>query len=467
MNDRREWLLLAALLGMDLSWLYGWASLIMLAGFYQPLPHLTALGIAVSATLLTLSHHRRGWRIYQIGGLHLAGLLLACGVLLYRLDNPAYAFFDTAWLADFFTISRTPLHWLRLAVTLCCCLALWIIGTRLALLPRSHITVSNHFDFGVIALVLLHLLEMLLFVEGGIILVGLSLSRLLLAFFAFAIPAFCLARCGTGQGTSGFISGFRGIGAVVSFLTLVLLLGGGVTALFLPYLTVAAETGVAVLKTVTAPLGEILLRILRFLFGSGRLRSDATGSSSPADDPLQQIALQPVEGWLLLVQKILLILAAGLGMMFALALCVVLIWQLAWWLTKRTDMAVPGPSPWRLFLQLLQGILGAVMKLPGKLRGAGKPSRGPVQLYLSLMNWGALSGLPLIPSETPREYGRRLMKRLPAVTDEIELIIAVHNASIYGGQTGQAAQLHHAWAACARLRSPRFWPVRLKSLLFR
>ncbi|GAB6190570.1 DUF4129 domain-containing protein [Desulfocastanea catecholica] len=467
MSDRREWLLLAALLGMDLSWLYGWAALIMLAGFHQPLPHLATLGIAVSATLLTVSHHRRGWRIYQIGALHLAGLLLACGVLIYAVETPASSFFDRAWLAEFFTMSRTPLHWLRLAVTLCCCLALWITATRLALLPRSHATVSNHFDFGVIALVLLHLLEMLLFVEGGIILTGLSLPRLLLAFLAFTVPAFCLARCGTGQGTSGFISGFRGIGAVVSFLALVLLLGGGVIALFLPYLTVAAETGVAVLKTVTTPLGELLLRILRFLFGSGRLRSDAAGSGSAESAPLQHIAEQPVEGWLLLVQKILLFLTAGLGLLLALALCALLLWQLVWWLTKRGDTTAPGPSPWQLFRHLLRDLVGAVMALAGKLRGAGTPSRGPVQLYLSLMHWGAVSGLPLMPSETPREYGRRLMKRLPAVTDEIELIIAVHNASVYGGRTGQAVQLHHAWAACSRLRSPRFWPLRLKSLLFR
>ncbi len=467
MNDRREWLILAALLGMDLSWLYGWASLIMLAGFRQPLPHLTALGIAMLATLLTVSHHRRGWRIYQIGALHLTALLLACAVLIYGVETPAYSFFEMAWGADFFTMSRTPLHWLRLAVTLCCCCALWITGTRLALLPRSHVTVSNHFDFGVIALVLLHLLEMLLLVEGGIILTGLSLPRLLLAFFAFTVPAFCLARCGTGQGTSGFISGFRGIGAAVSFLALVLLLGGGVTALSLPYLAVAAETGVAVLKTVTAPLCALLLRILTFVFGPGRLRSDAAGSGSAADASIQLIAEQPVQGWLLLVQKILLVFAAGLGVLLALALCALLVWQLVWWLTKKTDRAVPGPSPWRLFWQLLRTILAAVMVLPGKLRGTGRPSRSPVQLYLSLMNWGAVSGLPLAPSETPREYGRRLIKRLPAVTDEIELIIAVHNASVYGGRTGQGERLHHAWAACTRLRSPRLWPVRLKSLLFR
>jgi hypothetical protein len=467
MNDRRTWLILTAVLGMDLSWLYGWASLVMLAGFGQPFPHLAALGTAVPAMLLTLSHHRRGWPLYQIAGLHLAGLLLVCAVLVHGIESPGLSFFDMSWPAEFFAGPRTPMRWLLLAVALFWSLAFWISGTRLALLPKSHFTVSNHFDLGVVALVLLHLLEMLLLVEGGIILTGLSLPRLLLAFFSFSIPAFCLARCSVGQGKSGFISGFRGIGAVLGFLALVLLLGGGLTALFLPYLAVAAGAGVAVLKTVTTPLGDLLLRLLTFLFGHGRLRMEQPGSSPAVDARLQTIGEQPVEGWLLLVQKILFFFTAGLGVLLALVFSALLIWQLCWWLTKRSDPAAPGPNPWQLFLKLLWRIITAVITLPGKLQGAGDQSRGPVQLYLSLVSWGALSGLPLIPSETPREYGRRLVNRLPAVTNEIELIIAVHNVSVYGGRTEeQAARLQLARAAITRLRSPRYWPTRIKSMLF-
>jgi hypothetical protein len=466
MNGRREWLILSALLGMDLSWLYGWASLVMLGSFNQPFPFMTALGIAGAATLLTLSHHRRGWRIYQIAGVHLAGLTLACAAIIYGVEGPGCSFFAVTWVAEFFTISKTPVHWLQLAVALFWCLAFLIMGTRLVLLPKNHLTVSNHFDFGVISLVLLHLLEMLLFVEGGIILTELSLPRVLFAFFTFSVTAFCLARC-AGQGKSDFITGFRGIGVISSFLALFLLLGSGITALFLPYLTVAAETGVAVLKTVTAPVGELLLRILLFFFGHGRLLPESAAPSASQDSQLQALAEQPVEGWLLLLQKIFLFLTAGLGVLLALASCALLIWQLGWWLSKRSDTAEPGSSPWQLFRKLLQKIGAAIIMLRRRFQSAGKRSRSPFQLYLSLINWGALSGLPLIPSETPREYGGRLSQRLPAATMEIDIIITVHNASIYGGRTDQEVQLESAWSACTKLRSPRFWPARMKSLLFR
>jgi hypothetical protein len=144
-----------------------------------------------------------------------------------------------------------------------------------------------------------------------------------------------------------------------------------------------------------------------------------------------------------------------------------LIWQLGWWLSKRSDTAEPGPSPWQLFRKLLQKIGAAIIMLRRRFQSAGKRSRSPFQLYLSLINWGALSGLPLIPSETPREYGGRLSQRLPAATMEIDIIITVHNASIYGGRTDQEVQLESAWSACTKLRSPRFWPARMKSLLFR
>jgi hypothetical protein len=466
MNGRREWLILSALLGMDLSWLYGWASLVMLGSFDQPFPFMTALGIGGSAMLLTLSHHRRGWRIYQIAGVHLAGLTLACAAIIYGVEGPVSSFFEITWVAEFFTISKTPIQWLQLAVALFWCIAFWIVGTRQALLPKNHLTVSNHFDFGVISLVLLHLLEMLLFVEGGIILTELSLPRVLFAFFIFSVTAFSLARC-AGQGKSDFITGFRGIGVIAGFLALLLLLGSGITALFMPYLTVAAETGVAVLHTVTAPVGELLLRILLFIFGHGRLLPNSTTPSSSKDSQLQTLAEQPVEGWLVLLQKIVLFLAAGLGVLLALIFCAMLIWQLGWWLSKRSETAEPGPSPWQLFRKLLQKIGAAIIMLRRKFQGAGKRSRSPVQLYLSLIKWGALSGLPFIPSETPREYGGRLSKRLPKATKEIDIIITVHNASIYGGRTDQEAQLQLAWSACTKLRSPRFWPARMKSLLFR
>lgn len=466
MNEKREWLILLALLGMDFSWLYGWASLIMLSSFNQPFPQMTALSVACLATLLTLSHHRHGWRYYQIGGAHFIGLILACAAVTYGIGDSIYSFFDAAWIRDFFTTPRTPVEWLMHAVALFWCLAFWIAAARLAVLPRKYLTVSNHFDFGVIALVLLHLLEVLISVEGGITITELSLPRLLFSFFAFSVPAFCLTRCAV-QGKSDFITGFRGIGVILSFLALFLLLGSGVAALFLPFLTIAAETGVAVLKTVTTPIGEFLLRILMFLFGHRQQISDPAVAGSSQQLQVQAIVDQPVEGWLLLLQKILLFLVAGLGLLLVLALCALVILQLGWWLSRRTDTVDPSPCPWHQFRELMHKLIVIIILRWRKLRNSRKRNRDPVHLYLSLMAWGAMSGLALVPSETPREYGSRLIEKLPAAAEEIHIIIAAHNVSIYGGMIDQATQLQRAWSAYRRLRSPRLWPARMKSLLFR
>jgi hypothetical protein len=466
MTGKRDWLILVAVLGMDLSWLYGWASLIMLSSFNQPFPQMTILGVACMATLLTLTHHRRGWRYYQIVVVHFIGLLLACAAITYGMGDSVHSFFDAAWIKEFFTTPRTPVGWLMQAVALFWCLAFWITATRLAVLPRNYLTVSNHFDFGVIALVLLHLIEVLISVEGGITLTGLSLPRSLFSFFAFSVPAFCLARC-TVQGESDFITGFRGIGIILSFLALFLLLGSGVAALFLPYLTVAAETGVAVLKTVTTPIGEFLLRILMFLFGHRQQITDPTISSSSQQLQVQDIADQPMEGWLLMLQQILLFLVAGLGIVLVLALCALVIFQLGWWLSRRADTVDPKLSPCQLFRELMYKLIIIIILRWRKLRSGDERNRDPLQLYLSLMAWGAMSGLALVPSETPKEYGSRLIEKLPAAAEEIDIIIAAHNVSIYGGLTDQATHLQRAWSAYTRLRSPRLWPARLKSLLFR
>ncbi|KJS02392.1 MAG: hypothetical protein VR65_05630 [Desulfobulbaceae bacterium BRH_c16a] len=465
MNTWRKSLILPALWGMDLSWLYAWAAVIMLAGFGMPFSQASALLPAVSATVLTLFIRHRGWRNYQIVGVHALGLILACAAVIHDLEQPASPFYHFSWLLEFPATPKTPGHWLLLAAALFWSIVFWIAGTRLALIPRDHITISNHFDLGVISLVLLHLFEMLLAVKGGITLVGLSLPRVLFAFFIFSVLAFCLARC-RGDGKSDFIVGFRGIGVVVSFMTALLLLGSGVTALFLPFLTVAAETGVAVLKTITAPAGNLIVNILSFFFGRGKLLSDQAGSQTTRNPGLQEVSFQQAEGWQALLQQILLYLTAGLGVVAVVMLFILLVWQTGWWLSQKTGKGRPGSSPWQMFRELIGAVLAAVAALIGKLQVTSRRPPDPVQLYLALTAWGGSSGLAFIPSETPRQYGERLSKRFPALREEFLLIIAVHDRAVYGERLEPSGQLQSARLACRRLHSFRLWPIRLKTLLF-
>lgn len=466
MNGWRSTLILLALWGMDLSCLYGWAGVIMLAGFGQPFSQAGAIWLTGSATLLTLFIRYRGWRNYRIVGVHALGLMLACGAIVYDLEQPAAPFYRLAWLVELSATSKSPGEWLLLAVTLGWSMLFWGAGTRLALIRRDHIAISNHFDLGIIALILLHLFEVLLAVEGGITLTGLSLPRVLFVFFTFAVLAFCLARC-QGQGKSDFIVGFRGIGVVLGFMTLLLLGGSAVSALFLPFLTAVAEKGVAVLKTVAAPAGDLFVGILIFLFGPGRLKSDPAASPASRDSHLQDVTgLQP-EGWQVLFQQILMYLTLGVGIAVAVALVVLLVWQLAWWLAQKNETGPPAPSPWRLFRVFFGKGYAALAAFVGKLAVRGERPADPLQLYLALTAWGGRSGSAAVLSETPGQYGQRLIRRFPAMEEEILLIVAVHDQAVYGERSYLPELLQSARLACRRLHSPRFWPVRLKALLFR
>ena len=466
MTGWRGGLILLALWGMDLSWLYAWAGVITLAGFGAPFSQSAAIWISGSATLLTLSLRHKGGRNYQLVGAHAAGLALACCAVMYGLEQPGQSFYLFSWLLEYLARPKSPGLWLLLIVSLIWVIVFWIAGTRLVLISRDHITVSNHFDIGVISLVLLHLLEMLLAEKGGIILIDLSLPRVLFVFFIFSVLAFCLVRC-HGQGKSDFIVGFRGIGVVLTFMSLLLLLGSGVVALCLPFLTVAAKTGVTVLQTLAAPLGNILVRLMTFLFGHGKVLSDQAGSKALSNSGIQVASAMQEEGWGELVQKILVYMTAGLlGCVLLLLVCVC-VWQLAWWMTQKVDKVQTGPSPFQLLKTLLSKFFGYLFALVVNLQGVWHQTADPVQLYLALTYWGGRSGLKLRPAETPKQYGERLSGSFPAMTKEIRAIIIAHDQVVYGQRCDCAEPVQRARSACRRLYSLRHWPTRLKNLLFR
>jgi len=435
----------------------------MLAGFGRAFSQVAAITVSASALLLTLALRRRRLRYFQIIGAHGLCLLLACLAVVYDLEQPSQPFYQAVWLGNFLQAAKTPGHWLQLVASLFWALLFWGAGVRSVLVARTHTTISNHFDLGVIALLLLYLLEWLLLQEGGIVLTGLSLPRLLFAFLAFTVLAFCLGRC-RGVGESDFLVGFRGIGAVLGFLSMTLLLGAATVAFFLPALAVMAESGVAVMGSITAPVAGFFLRLLVFFFGRAKLRQEQ-GNGPPLGESLPpDVVQEPVDGWLLLVQEVLLVVSAGLMVVLLLALLVFLCRQLVWWLNKRWGKIDTQPSPWQGLWPLMQKIFAALSRL--SKRGARRKSRpvDGVHLYLALTVWGRRSGLPPAAAETPRCYGQRLCRSFPRMTREISAVVGMHNDTLYARQPPSTGQLQEARTALRRLRSLRLWPSRLKGL---
>ena len=96
------------------------------------------------------------------------------------------------------------------------------------------------------------------------------------------------------------------------------------------------------------------------------------------------------------------------------------------------------------------------------MRGFEKPQ----ELYGALLIWGRHSGLPHNPSETPIEYCSRLGHHFPRLRDEISLITKLFNEVVYGERRADKIQLDRALQAWKKFRSPRLWPVRLKTFFF-
>jgi hypothetical protein len=95
-----------------------------------------------------------------------------------------------------------------------------------------------------------------------------------------------------------------------------------------------------------------------------------------------------------------------------------------------------------------------------------KGYRSAVQLYRALLNWGGRSGLPHVLSETPAEYGSRLERQFPSLRGEIGGIVEAFNRVVYGELILESEQMSRIKRSWKRLRSPRYWPFRLKSLFF-
>jgi len=92
-----------------------------------------------------------------------------------------------------------------------------------------------------------------------------------------------------------------------------------------------------------------------------------------------------------------------------------------------------------------------------------KGYKGAAQLYTALRTWGRHSGLPHFLSETPIEYGLRLKNRFPSLKKEVESIIEAFNQEVYAETTLGEKQLSQVRFALRRMRSPMYWPSRLKS----
>lgn len=444
--------------GMELSWLYAWATFLMTSIVHRPFPLPEAIGTFLLAAALSLVVRGMGLRVISVLGLQMLGFLLAASTIVYTFNYRAYPYFGKGWLVEFLGRTRDPLEWLILVIILIFALLFWLGGVTLARRSTAYLTICSRFDLGVAAFFCLLLVKFLLLVKGGIELRDPAPELLLFPFFIFSLLAIGLAR-NSSSARRDFLAGYRGVGVLASFTVVVLAFGTGLVLLFMPYLSAAAEVGYGVLRSAAGPLSPILVRVLRFVFFGARLPQKSSSSS----DEAEFISSGESIWWSDLVLRVLGWGLLGLWLLMGLLLCALGTWYLLRWLFWRTSKEERKHIHWqlallwaqRLWAALGMGLQRAVQRLKGY--------RNAVQLYRALLKWGRRSGLPHLLTETPAEYGSRLRRQFPSLTGEIGRIVEAFNLVVYGEVALDDEQMSLPKLSWRRLRSPRYWPARLKS----
>ena len=87
MNKSPSILLFICGAGSQLSWLYAWASFLLFSFFNRIYPLPETVGFFSLAAILTVICRRRRWRMIQIIGIHLAGVVVAGGKVFASVAN--------------------------------------------------------------------------------------------------------------------------------------------------------------------------------------------------------------------------------------------------------------------------------------------------------------------------------------------------------------------------------------------
>ncbi len=461
MNTPRHRLLLLLLAGcMELCWIFAWATFLTDTFFNKPFPLPEVMIPFYLAAGLTVVSKGRGWRVLTLLAFHAAGLLLAALRVLHHFFSGAHPLLGLHWLKDLFGSNPDFIGWLSILFILFCSVFVYVKGARFAAKPMDHLALCARFDLGIAAFFTLFFVHFMIEAKGGVVMGGALPQRMVLPFFLFGLLGIGLAR-NHGGGERSFVSGYHAVGTIMAFSLVVLAFGTGLILFFLPYLTRAAEIGYAGLKTVSAPLGPILMGILQFLFRPRNFRSGDMGVPPQTRTPDAPVG---EGGW---AERVMMAAAWGLGVLLALvalSILVLSLWYLCRWLMSRTSTGRKVAWNSDPLLSWLRRKLDFWVFMVKATARAFKSHKSAGEIYTAFQRWGRKSGLTRLPHETPKEYGSRMKGALPRLEPEFEVIIDAFNEEAYGENRLDEATLDNARRAMHRLKRPSLWFSRMRLL---
>ncbi|MBW1955690.1 MAG: DUF4129 domain-containing protein [Deltaproteobacteria bacterium] len=302
------------------------------------------------------------------------------------------------------------------------------------------------------------LIKLLVAVKGGDLPVAHSSIRAIITFVALGICSMGIVRIRSSPASGGAVY-TRRAGIVLSFGTVALIAGGSLYLLFSSELQVMAQWGAHLIGVAAAPLGSVVVSLIRFVFAHARWRQDFQGgNASPGK------SFGPEAGDTGLFAPIAAYVVSGLILIVALAVVGVTVVYLYRWLAARTAEAERSPGLISFLLSVVQAIGVLLRSAMVRLSARSNSSHEAIAAYRHLLGWGRRSGLRHEPFETPAEYGQRLADRFPGLEDAIKAIIRGHEVMFYGCAVPEESQMVLARRALKNLRSPLLWPTRFRSL---
>jgi hypothetical protein len=458
-----NWLLLARG-GMELSWRYSWALFMALLWAQLTFPLPAAIGAMAFGAVTTRLSMAGNFRNYQKILFQSVCFILIFLLILYRTQSSGIPFWHFDWIGHLLPGAKDLLQWLILLFLVFFQGLFWQGGRLLIKESRHYQPICMQFDKGLGLFMALLIVYALVDVRTELNLQNQDIRLTILAFFIFSLISIVLSRHQT-HAQKSFILGYHGIGVLLSILTMTAIFASGIMLLAYPYLFHKADALLVILKSNAAPFKPLVIKILIFLFRPRHLRQQPDIQNKKMLSG-QEVGVPVGEGWQAFLFKILglaLIVLLGLAILVALAF---LVYQLVLWLNKREDRPAEPISLINAFKRFLKACRVFMQKTRRKIMVMVTGPDSAAMLYQLLLRWGRYSGLTPIPSDTPSEYGRRLMQSFPGLRSEINLIVAAFNRELYGRTAIDKQTLVRIASAYRCMRRPRHWPSRLKNWFY-
>jgi hypothetical protein len=442
--------------GAIMSWLYACVSFTTLGFTGQTLPFTYSLACFALAALVTRFSSRWALRNYAVLVLHLASFTVVLAISVHHVSYPFHGILSATWVRAVW--GHHPGRELAQLILLACSVAAyWVAGRSLGRAKMGHNDVCSRFDIGLAVFFCLFLFE--LTIPGGSEIRGTSAMYSLFSFLLLSILSIGVSLSASGA-SRHYYSRHGLAGAVTSLLATIVLFAISAMLFFLPAFERAAHFSYQVFGSGASVIGTGLVNMVKFL---ARLRRVPPPLPPQGDPGSIHYSAAPTT-WLgrVLWHATRWGLEAGV-VLAAAAIAFLLAFLIVRWLLKRAGTAAGntgdpgGRASWLSLLgRFLLSLCAFIRRRPAKRPDARL-------LYRRLLRWGARGGLVCRAADTPAQFSQRLSASYPDTGEKISSIVDPFVRAVYGDIPPEEAELACASSALRALKSPRYWPRRLKT----